>query len=222
MLAISDTGHGMDAATQAHIFEPFFTTKEVGKGTGLGLAMVHGIVSQSGGHIWLYSEVGHGTTFKIYLPRADESAMPAQARPSGASAPHGSETILLVEDDALVRQLAHRALRKQSYMVLEASNGAEALHVEQTYRAPIDLVITDVILPGGLSGIQVAQRLVARRPNLKVLYISGYTDNAIGHHGVLKPGLAFLQKPFTPDSLAWKVRVVLDTAEHGESATNEI
>jgi PAS domain S-box-containing protein len=215
MLAISDTGQGMDAPTQARIFEPFFTTKEAGKGTGLGLATVHGIVNQSGGHIWVYSEVGHGTTFKIYLPQAAEREIRAQVQPSSARAPQGSETILLVEDDALVRQLVQEVLRKYGYIVLEVSTGKEALKMAQTYRAPIDLLITDVILPGGIRGTQVARQLLAQRLHLKVLYMSGYTDNAIVQHGVLGAGVAFLQKPFTPETLARKVREVLDTPASG-------
>jgi two-component system cell cycle sensor histidine kinase/response regulator CckA len=215
LLAISDTGQGMDAPTQARIFEPFFTTKEAGKGTGLGLATVHGIVNQSGGHIWVYSEVGHGTTFKIYLPQAAEREIRAQVQPSSARAPQGSETILLVEDDALVRQLVQEVLRKYGYVVLETSTGKEALEMAQMYRAPIDLLITDVILPGGIRGTQVARQLLAQRPHLKVLYMSGYTDNAIVQHGVLGAGVAFLQKPFTPETLARKVREVLDTPASG-------
>jgi PAS domain S-box-containing protein len=217
LLAISDTGQGMDAVTQARIFEPFFTTKEAGKGTGLGLATVHGIVNQSGGHIWFYSEVGHGSTFKIYLPQAEQREMTVRAQPTTiVKAPQGSETILLVEDDALVRQLAQEVLRKYGYVVLEASTGKEALEMAQTYRAPVELLITDVVLPGAMRGTQVAQQLLAQRPHLKVLYMSGYTDNAIAHHGVLDAGVAFLQKPFTPETLARKVREVLDTPAPGE------
>jgi signal transduction histidine kinase/CheY-like chemotaxis protein len=211
MLAISDTGHGMDADTQAQIFEPFFTTKEAGKGTGLGLATVHGIVHQSGGHIWLYSEPGHGTTFKIYLPQAEQQPTAARSLLPSAIVPHGSETILLVEDNLEVRKLIQRVLSNQRYTVLEASNGEEALWVAQTCPGPIDLVIMDVIMPGGLNGAQVAERLVALHPMLKVLYISGYTDNAIVRHGILETGLVFLQKPFTTDILMRKIRDVLDT-----------
>jgi CheY-like chemotaxis protein len=201
----------MDVETQSRIFEPFFTTKEPGKGTGLGLAMVHGIVNQSGGHIWVYSEIDQGTTFKVYLPLAEVSGALARSFQTAATSPVGSETILLVEDNQEVRKLAQRILLKHSYTVLEAPNGVEALQVSQLYTGPIDLLVTDVIMPGGLSGSQLVQQLISDRPTMKILYMSGYTDNAIVHHGVLAPGVAFLQKPFTPDALARKVREVLDT-----------
>jgi two-component system, cell cycle sensor histidine kinase and response regulator CckA len=218
LLALNDTGHGMDADTLAHIFEPFFTTKAAGKGTGLGLATVHGIVHQSGGHLSVYSEPGYGTIFKIYLPQAEEQA-PSRPRISSAPLPEGTETILLVEDEDLVRTLAQEVLHKHRYTVLTASTGVEALRVAATYPGQIDLVITDVIMPGGLSGPQLIQQLLAQRPTVKVLYISGYTDEAIVHHGVLGAGLAFLQKPFSPATLARKVRDILDTVAPGDGAT---
>ncbi len=212
MLAISDTGIGMDAQTQAHIFEPFFTTKERGKGTGLGLAMVYGIISQSGGHIWVYSEIGQGTIFKIYLPQlttAGEAAKPKQILTKVAG---GSETILLVEDDEMVRMLACQTLLDGGYMVLETGNGEQARQVCGGHQGPIHLMLTDVVMPGGVNGPQLAKELTSLYPQLKVLFMSGYTDNAIVHHGVLDPGIAFLPKPFMPADLLRKVREVLDTA----------
>ena len=212
MLAVSDTGIGMDVATQARIFEPFFTTKAKGKGTGLGLATVYGIVKQSGGHIWVYSEPGHGTTFKIYLPRVEDAAAPAKATPASIPSLRGSETILLVEDQEEVRRLARRVLEARGYAVLVAASGAEALQVAAAHTGPIHLLATDVIMPG-MSGREVGLRLAPARPETKVLYLSGYADESIVHHGVLEPGIAFLQKPFTAEALGRKVREVLDTRE---------
>jgi CheY-like chemotaxis protein len=200
----------MDAATRARIFEPFFTTKAQGKGTGLGLATVHGIVSQSGGHIWVYSEPGHGTTFKIYLPRAEEVATPARRAPRPAALPRGSATILLVEDEHVVRELASRILRQQGYRLLEAADGQAALCVAAEHTDSIDLLLTDVVMPGGCSGRQLAEQLQSRYKDLKVLYMSGYTDDAITHHGVLRADVAYLEKPFTSDRLVQKVAEVLE------------
>jgi CheY-like chemotaxis protein len=210
MLAISDDGIGMDAATQARIFEPFFTTKEKGKGTGLGLATVYGIVKQSNGFIWVYSEPGKGTTFKVYFPRV-EGGVPRLTgeSPSGPGA-QGVETVLIAEDQPAVRALAAHVLREQGYTALEASNGQEALEMAAKYAGEIHLVLTDVIMPG-MSGATLVSRLAAVRPGIKSLYISGYTDNAIVHSGMLDSGVAFLQKPFTIESLACKVREVLDS-----------
>jgi len=210
MLAVSDTGCGMDAATQARIFEPFFTTKEVGKGTGLGLSTVYGIVKQSDGNIWVYSEPGRGTTFKIYLPRVEGAVETVEPGVAPARAVRGSETILLVEDDHAVRVLARSVLQAHGYTVLEASQGKEALFLSGQHEGPIHLMVTDTVMPG-MSGRDLAERLKPSRPNMKVLFMSGYTDKAIVHHGELVPGTAFLQKPFTPDALARKVREVLDS-----------
>ena len=209
MLAITDSGTGMDEDTKARIFEPFFTTKEQGKGTGLGLATVYGIVKQSGGFIWVYSEPGHGTTFKIYLPRV-EGAADALAPPVGTAAvPRGTETVLIVEDEEAVRVLAKTALARKGYRVLEAANGGEALLLCESERAPIHLLVTDVVMPG-LGGADLAQRLAPLRPDMKVLFISGYTDRAAARHGTMQPGAAYLEKPFSLDALARKVREVLD------------
>ncbi|OLC07756.1 MAG: hypothetical protein AUH42_02935 [Gemmatimonadetes bacterium 13_1_40CM_70_11] len=209
MLAVSDTGVGMDAATQARIFEPFFTTKEKGKGTGLGLATVYGIVKQSGGWIWVYSEPGHGTTFKIYLPRVAEAAAPAAPSPAPPASVRGSETVLVVEDDEMIRHLVQRVLKANGYTVLVAASGRDAERVAGQHQGPIHLLMTDVVMPG-MNGREVARRLAAARSGIRVLYLSGYTDDAIVHHGVLEPGIAFLQKPFTLAVLGRKVREVLD------------
>ena len=210
MLAVSDTGVGMDAATQARIFEPFFTTKEKGKGTGLGLATVYGIVKQSGGNIWLYSEPGRGTTFKIYLPRVDQAPEQLAAAPAVRETPRGTETVLLVEDDDAVRTLTRKMLAAHGYTVLAAGGGAEALELAAGHTGPIHLLVTDVVLPG-MSGRDLAARFRSGRPGVKVLYTSGYTDEAIVHHGILDAGIAFLQKPFTSTTLAHKVRETLDS-----------
>jgi nitrogen-specific signal transduction histidine kinase len=213
MLAISDTGCGMGPDTLARIFEPFFTTKEQGKGTGLGLSTVYGIIKQSDGYIWAYSEPGQGTTFKVYLPQVQgEVSVEAETVPAPVELPLGSETVLLVEDEDSVRNLVRTILRKNGYTVLEARHGAEALRVAIQHTGPIHLMLTDVVMPL-MSGRQLAERLAPLRPDMKVMYMSGYTDQAIVHHGVLEPGTIFLQKPFTPNSLACKVREVLDASQ---------
>ncbi|HEU4794951.1 MAG TPA: ATP-binding protein, partial [Pyrinomonadaceae bacterium] len=211
MLAISDTGIGMDAETRQRIFEPFFTTKAPGKGTGLGLSMVYGIVRQSGGNIWVYSEEGRGTTFKIYFPRVTDTAEEYKRAAATLPAPKGSETILLVEDAEWVRQLARQVLEQAGYRVLEASSADAAIQIcESAHNGTrIDLLLTDVVMPG-MSGNDMSKHVLVKRPNLPVLYMSGYTDDAIVQHGVLEPGINFIQKPFSPDALALKVREVLD------------
>jgi PAS domain S-box-containing protein len=209
MLSVSDTGDGLDAETFAHIFEPFFTTKEPGKGTGLGLSTVFGIVKQSGGHISVHSKLGHGATFEVYLPWVDEAAPPAEVETTVSGLPTGSETILLVEDDTMVRQFARVSLEEYGYKVLEACDGAAALEVSKEV-GPINLMLTDVVMPG-LGGRKLSQQLAPLRPEMRVLFMSGYTDRATGYHEVSQAESAFLQKPFTPESLARKVREVLDT-----------
>jgi PAS domain S-box-containing protein len=209
MLAVSDTGVGMSAETVAHIFEPFFTTKGTSRGTGLGLATTYGIVKQSGGYIWVYSEPGQGTTFKVYLPRFEEEAEASAAAKVRTKAPKGSETILLVEDDEAVRELTEMVLKTYGYNVLVAEEPQHAQKLSDTPGLDIALVLTDVVMPT-MSGRELVKRLTDKHPHLRVLYMSGYTDNVITSGGVLEPGLAFLQKPFTPALLANKVREVLD------------
>jgi PAS domain S-box-containing protein len=209
MLAVSDNGVGMDEETKIRLFEPFFTSKEQGKGTGLGLAMVYGIVKQSGGYIYVYSELGLGTTFKIYLPRTDDAYSPEQTSTNRLTSPFGKETVLVVEDEAGVRALVCQVLRTCGYTVLEAGRGTEAVRVWDEYRGPIHLLVTDVVMPE-MGGPELANRLNRLRPDLKVLYLSGYTDDAVVRHGVLKAEADFLQKPFSPVRLARKVREVLD------------
>jgi PAS domain S-box-containing protein len=212
MLAVSDTGVGMSEEVKAHLFEPFFTTKEQGQGTGLGLATVYGIVKQSGGCIWVYSEPGRGTAFKIYLPRLTACSQVAASAPAHQEADSlaGAGTILLVEDEEAVRRLASRVLAARGYTVLSAANGLQALDTVQRHPGAIDLVITDVVMPQ-MSGRELAELVRPRRPATKILYVSGYTDDAIVRHGVLDAGVVFLQKPFTPDGLARKVKEILST-----------
>ena len=208
MLALSDTGCGMDHETQARIFEPFFTTKELGKGTGLGLSTVYGIVKQSGGYISVYSELGRGTTFKIYLPRIEQSLTQGIPNRNSKEAARGWETVLLAEDSPPLRELTREVLEAKGYTVLEAANGADAIQVAEQYGKPIHLLLTDVVMPG-MDGSKLAERMGHSYPGIKVLYMSGYTDDAIVHHGVLDSGVALLQKPFTRESLTRKVRDVL-------------
>jgi len=210
MVAVSDTGHGMDAETRRRLFEPFFTTKEKGKGTGLGLASVYGVVKQLGGDIWVYSEPGQGTTFKLYFPRIAETASLPPASPAEADRAPSTETILVVEDEEAVRDLTVKILRKLGHTVLAAAGGAEAIEIAKSYSGPIALLLTDVVMPN-MSGRQVADHLLKLRPELKVLYLSGYTDNTVVHHGVLEDGVEFLPKPFSREALARKIRDVLGT-----------
>jgi PAS domain S-box-containing protein len=208
MIAVSDTGVGMDEATQRRLFEPFFTTKPVGRGTGLGLATVYGIVKQSQGSIWVYSEPGRGTTFKIYLPAVGGLPSPVTAPPTEGPPLVGTETVLLVEDQAEVRGLIQKTLARIGYRVLVAGDGAEALELARSHDGPVHVLLTDVVLPG-TSGRVVARGILAERADVRVLYMSGYTDDGIVRHGVLEPGLAFIQKPFSAEALLRKIREVL-------------
>ncbi len=208
-VSVSDTGIGISEDVKARLFEPFFTTKERGKGTGLGLSTTYGIVKQSGGYLWCDSEVGHGTTFQLFLPRVDEPVSEVVERKASPPIHPGDETVLLVEDEPEVRSLVQRILKTQGYTVVTAANPDEALAVAREFKGPIQLMVTDVVMPG-MSGLQLAERLSPTRPDMKVLFVSGYTNDAIGHQGILDPGTAFLQKPFTPNALARKVREVLE------------
>jgi CheY-like chemotaxis protein len=208
-LTVSDDGHGMDKETAAHIFEPFFTTKELGKGTGLGLATVYGAVKQNNGFINIYSEPGHGTTFSIYLPRHDTKIEQKQTEEITKPLMRGDETILLVEDEPSILKLAEMMLVKLGYKVLKASTPGEALQVAQAQAGEIHMLMTDVILPD-MSGRELADKLLSIYPHMKQLFMSGYTDDIIAHHGVLDDGVQFIQKPFSMPSMAAKVREVLD------------
>jgi len=210
LLAVSDTGIGMSAETVAHIFEPFYTTKESGRGTGLGLSTVYGIVKQSGGYVWVYSELGKGTTFKVYLPRVKDAVQDLPVPETLPAATHKAhETILLVEDESAVRELAQMVLSQRGYKVIEAHTPEEAERLAGNNGAEIHLLLTDIVMPGS-SGRELAKRLTGRYPNLRVLYMSGYTYNVIAQDGTLEEGISFLQKPFTPQVLSEKVREVLD------------
>ncbi|MBI3662326.1 MAG: response regulator [Acidobacteria bacterium] len=214
LLAVTDTGTGMDDATKASIFEPFFTTKEKGRGAGLGLATVYGIVKQSGGHIWVYSEPGQGTTFKIYFPRAEDAlAAPAPAR-AAVSAPRGTETILVAEDEEAIRTLTCEFLQLSGYAALGAASPAEALLLAERHEGRIPLLVTDVVMPG-MSGRDLAKRVKQLRPEIKILFVSGYPDQAIVRHGVLDGGISFLPKPFSRYDLLRTVRDILDRPAEG-------
>jgi CheY-like chemotaxis protein len=208
MLAVTDTGIGMNREVRERIFEPFFTTKPHGKGTGLGLATVFGIVQQLGGSVWVYSELGRGTTFKVFLPRTDAVARPALATIPPANL-RGSETILLVEDEAQLRTVARGILERHGYRVLEAASASEAILRCERHAEPIHLLLTDVVMPQ-MSGPKLAMQLAPLHPEMRILYMSGYTDQSIIHHGILDGGVALLQKPITPDSLLRRVREMLD------------
>jgi signal transduction histidine kinase len=209
LVEVVDTGSGMDAATLARVFEPFFTTKARGKGTGLGLATVYGIVRQSGGQVAVSSTLGTGTTFRIHLPRVDAPVEPSRTAPPVAVPAAGTETVLVAEDEQIVRVLIRKVLEQAGYTVLLAGGGAEALQLAERHTGPIHLLVTDVVMPG-MNGRELARRLLERRPDTKVLYVSGYADVAVERHGVLDPGTAFMQKPFSPSALARRVRDVLD------------
>ena len=210
LLAVSDTGLGMDALTQTRVFEPFFTTKAIGKGTGLGLSTVYGIVRQSGGYVWLYSEPGFGTTFKIYFPRVDEAAFESSvALPIQRSLKPPSESLLVVEDNEPLRQMLCRVLRTSGYKVMEAANANAALRVCEQHESSIDMLISDVVMPD-MSGIELATELKASHPGMRVLLMSGYSGSAMMRHGELRVDIPFLEKPFNPEMVARKVREVLD------------
>jgi CheY-like chemotaxis protein len=215
MLAVSDTGVGIDPQIQDKIFEPFFTTKSLGKGTGLGLPTVFGIVKQNGGSIFVESELGAGATFRMFFPRNDEGAAPLATAPASAPADSGTETVLVVEDDAQVRGLVSRMLKKQGYEVLEAARPSEALAIAATSAGPIHLLVTDVVMPE-LNGRELGSQVRALRPDVAILYMSGYSDHLLDRDGVLEPGLHFLPKPITPVPLAKAVRAALDAKEHAK------
>jgi len=219
LLAISDTGEGMTEEVRHRVFEPFFTTKEKGKGTGLGLSTVYGIVKQSGGNVWIYSEPGRGTTFKVYLPQVVSDPRELGEEVAEVAPPGGSETILLVEDEAVVRGLARRILEQAGYSVVEASRGDEALRFCAEHADEVDLLLTDVVMPE-MSGKQLADQLKSQYPALRMVFMSGYTDESIVHHGVLDSSVEFIQKPFTPAALVRKVREVLDL--NGKSGNGRV
>ena len=209
MLSVSDTGCGMDEQTRARIFEPFFTTKDQGKGTGLGLSTVYGIVKQSGGNIWVYSEPGKGTTFKVYLPRVRSATAVKPVKRTPVPPPTGTETILVVEDEEALRRVAQRILSAAGYTVLTAADGEEAVRVAAQYAGRIDLLLTDMVMPR-MSGAALVEAVMQARPEIQVLYMSGYSDGGFVRQAVLGPEASFLGKPFTPTDLVRKVREVLD------------
>jgi PAS domain S-box-containing protein len=221
MIAVTDTGCGMDRETLARVFEPFFTTKEQGKGTGLGLATVYGIVKQSGGHVTVYSELGHGTTFKILMPRCMEKASQAESVPDDTTAPSGTEMILLVEDEESLRTVMKSYLQDKGYVVLDAADPGEAMETVEKASVPPDLLVTDVVLPQ-TSGVKLAQRLAPLYPNMKVLYVSGYTADAIVHHGARNSDFIFLSKPFSLNTLGRKVRAALDAEPVSAQSTHAV
>jgi two-component system cell cycle sensor histidine kinase/response regulator CckA len=212
MLAVTDAGIGMDASTRARAFDPFFTTKPPGKGTGLGLSTVYGIVKQSGGSVEVYSEPGRGTSVKVYLPRSDERADRHTPARGTTGPPNVQATVLLVDDDPHVAAASRRALERAGYVVLSASNGREALEVAERHRAPIDLLVTDLVMPE-MGGRELARRLVELRPDIHLLFTSGYTAEAMNQQAILEPGDAFLGKPYSPDGLLKRVHEVLRPAE---------
>jgi len=216
MLAVSDTGHGMTQEVAARVFDPFFTTKPDGKGTGLGLAMVFGFVKQSCGHVKIYSEPGEGTTVRIYLPRAAGAAAPGQRSLSPVDVPRGSAMVLVVEDEPAVREIAVAILGDLGYRVIEAADAEEALRVFGEHASEMELLLTDVVLPGRLRGRELAERILAVRPQVKVLYMSGYTENSIVHHGRLDEGVHLISKPFKREQFARKVAEVLGAAREAE------
>ena len=220
MLAVTDNGTGMDEKTRSRVFDPFFTTKEKVGGTGMGLSTVYGIVKQNNGYVWVYSEPGKGTTFKVYFPKVAEDVTAGKERAKVSDEISGSETVLIVEDNDALRKLAKNVLRKYGYEILEAENGEKALNVSETHEGPIHLLLTDVVMPK-MGGREAADRLQPLYPQMKVIYMSGYTDNTIVRHGVLAPGLNFLEKPFTPEALARKVREVLDNINQETNRGND-
>jgi two-component system, cell cycle sensor histidine kinase and response regulator CckA len=217
LLTMSDTGHGMNPETVSRVFEPFFTTKDVGKGSGLGLSTVYGIVKQSGGYISIDSEVGRGTTFKIYLPRVDEEVGATEASPRPSDLLPGKETVLVVEDDNQVRSIAAIALEISGYDVLTAANGGEALLLCEKFNSKIDLLLTDMVMPG-MGGQELSKRLLRLRPGTRVVYMSGYSENANIHHGTIERGTDFVEKPFSPQELTRRIREVLDTPRDRDHA----
>jgi two-component system, cell cycle sensor histidine kinase and response regulator CckA len=215
LLAVTDTGIGMDEETKTHIFEPFFTTKEIGNGTGLGLSTVYGVVKQSGGYFWVYSELGHGSVFKIYLPRVDQPIQQSRPTESAPETHRGTETVLLVEDEESVRTLTRSLLEEGGYTVIEARSGTHALEVAGRYSGPIHLLLTDVVMPG-MNGRELAQKMIAKYPSVRVIYTSGYTGSISTHEDLFDPGATLIEKPFSRTTLLRKVRDALDVQKESE------